>query len=168
MSSLMRCAAALAIAATAFPLATVAASAAPPATNGGTVVPLKNVLRRCDFSPVFVSPQMAAADASVSSIVRAGGGTVSADVHLSNPSSPGTHYDVKLIQAPQASQSLCGPGDPGVAVGSLDSDGAGQASTTVQGSIRSGTTGAWVLVQRPGQFAQDPSEFYSSDFVAPV
>ncbi len=168
MSTLTRCATVLAIAATAFPLATAVASAAPTGTNGTTVVPLKNVLRACDFSGTNSTLVSARADATVSSVIRAAGGTVTAEVHLSDPSSPGTHYDVRLIQAPRESQSPCGPGAPGVAVGSLDSDGAGQATTTLQDGIRSGTTGVWVFVQRPGQFTQDPAEFYTSDFLASV
>ncbi|MDT5229593.1 MAG: hypothetical protein QOJ56_3910 [Mycobacterium sp.] len=55
---------------------------------------------------------------------------------------------------------------PGVAVGGLDSDGAGQATTTLQDSIQPGTTGVWVFIQRPSQFSQNPAEFYTSDFVA--
>jgi hypothetical protein len=168
MSTPIRCAAVLAAALTAFPLATVAASADPTASNSTTVVPLKNTLRSCDFSGTNSTVVAARADASVSSVIRAAGSTVTAEVHLSDPSSPGSHYDVRLIQAPRVSQSPCGPGAPGVAVGSLDSDGAGQATTTVQDSIRSGTTGAWVFVQRPSQFSQDPAEFYTSDFVATV
>jgi hypothetical protein len=55
-----------------------------------------------------------------------------------------------------------------VAVGSLDSDGAGIANTTLQSSIQSGTTGAWLFVQRPSEFSQAPVEYYTSDFIAPV
>jgi len=168
MPTLARCAAILASAAAALSFAAAAASAAPAGNTGTTLVPLKNVLRTCDFSPTNSTLQAARADASVTSVIRAAGGKLTADVRLSDPSSPGTHYDVRLIQAPRGSQSPCGPGAPGVTVGSLDSDGAGQASTTLQDGIGSGTTGAWVFVQRPGQFSQDPAEFYTSDFVAPV
>lgn len=168
MLTITRCAAVLAIAATALPLSTAAASAAPTSTNGTTVVPLTNVLRECDYSVALSSVVSARADASVSAVIRAAGGTVSAEVYLSDPSSPGTHYDIRLIQAPRESQFPCGPGAPGVAVGSLDSDGAGQATTTVQDSIRSGTTGVWVTVQRPGQFSQDPAEVYTSIVLASV
>lgn len=168
MSTVARCATVLAIAATAFPLATVAASAAPTGNSGTTVVPLNNVLRECDYSVALSYVVAARADASVSSVIRSAGGTVSAEVRLSDPSLPGTHYDVRLIQAPRPSSSPCGPGAPGVAVGSLDSDGAGQATTTVQDGIRSGTTGAWVYVERPGQFSQDPVEYYTSIIIAPV
>jgi hypothetical protein len=53
-------------------------------------------------------------------------------------------------------------------VGGLDSDGAGVANTTVRDSIRSSTTGVWVFIRRPGQFSQNPDEFYTSDFPAKV
>ncbi|MDT5050613.1 MAG: hypothetical protein QOE94_3877 [Mycobacterium sp.] len=108
----------------------------------------------------------AQSDAAASSVIRATGGTVAAEVHLANPSSLGTHYDVRLIQLPRASNSPCGSAGPGVAVGGLDSDGAGQATTTLQDSIQPGTTGVWVFIQRPSQFSQNPAEFYTSDFVA--
>ncbi len=123
-------------------------------------------MRACDFNPLqWVGGQNRAA---ATSVIRAAGGTVTAEVHLSEPGSPGTHFDVSLIQAPRASSSLCGSGGPGVAVGSFDTDGAGQVTTTLQDRIQSGTTGAWVLIQRPNPFSQTPAEFYTSDFVAPV
>jgi len=164
--TLSRCAASLVISAAAFPIATVTASAAPAGTNGGTAVPLRAILRTCDFSPIIGAGSQNFGSAS--SVIRAGGNTVTAEVHLSEPGSPGTHYDVRLIQAPRASSSPCSSAGPGVAVGSLDSDGAGQATTTVQESIQPGATGAWVFIQRPSQFSQSPVEFYTSDFIAPV
>jgi hypothetical protein len=163
---LTRCAAIMAISAAAFPLATATASAAPVGTNGGTTVPLRSILRACDFSPLqWVGGQNSAA---ATSVIRSAGGTVTAEVHLSEPTSPGTHFDVRLIQAPRASSSPCGSASPGVAVGGLDTDGAGQATTTLQDSIQSGTTGVWVFIQSPSPFSQTPTEFYTSDFVAPV
>jgi hypothetical protein len=164
--TMTRWAASLLIATTAFPLATVVASAAPAGINGATTVPLRGILRTCDFSPI---PGGAAqSDATASAVIRATGGTVAAEVHLANPGSLATHYDVMLIQSPRPSNSPCGSAGPGVAVGGLDSDGPGQATTTVQDSIRPGTTGVWVFIQRPSQFSQNPAEFYTSDFVAPV
>jgi hypothetical protein len=161
-STLTCCAATLLVSATAFPFSSVAASAAP----GGTPVPLRSILRACDFNPLqWVGGENRAA---ATSVIRTAGGTVTAEVRLSEPGSPGTHFDVSLIQAPRASSSQCGSGGPGVAVGSLDTDGAGQATTTVQDRIQSGTTGAWVLIQRPNPFSQTPAEFYTSDFVAPI
>lgn len=149
-----------------FILNPVVAGAVPVGADGGTVVPLRSILRACDFSPI---PSGAAQiDAAASAIIRATGGTVTAEVHLANPGSLGTHYDVRLIQSPRPSNSPCGSAGPGVAVGGLDSDGSGQATTTLQDSIRPGTTGAWVFIQRPSPYSQNPAEFYTSDFIAPV
>jgi hypothetical protein len=162
--TLPRCAAVLAVTAVAWH--TPVASATPTGSTGATVVPLRSVMRACDFSPINGgAPQT---NATVSSVIRATGGAVVAEVHLSNPDSPGTHYELRLIQSPRASNSPCDAAGPGVAVGGLDSDGAGQASATLGDSIRSGTTGAWVFVSRPSEFSQTPAEFYTSDFVAPV
>jgi hypothetical protein len=158
----------------AFPTVLVAASALNPAvaaavpagTSGGTVVPLRSMLRACDFSPIPGGATQSRATASA--IIRATGGTVSAEVHLAEPGAPGAHYDVSLIQAPRAANAPCTSPGPGVAVAGLDSDGVGQATTTVQDSIRPGTTGAWVLIQRPSPYSQGPAEVYTSDFVAPA
>lgn len=161
----------LAVASALNPALAATASAVPAGANGGTVVPLRGILRACDFSPINGSPIAGGAahnNATASSVVRATGGTVSAEVHLADTSSPGTHYEVQLIQSPRASNSPCVSGGPGVAVGGLDTDGSGQATSTLQDSIRPGTTGVWVFIQRPGQFSQAPTEFYTSDFVAPV
>jgi hypothetical protein len=158
--TLSRCAAILTI------VAAAGATAAPAGASAGTPVPLRSVLRACDFSPIqWYSAQ---SDGSASSAISAGGGTVTAEVHLSEPGSPNTHFDVRLIQAPRASNSPCGAGGPGVAVGGLDTDGAGQATTTLQDRIQSGSTGAWVFIQRPNPYSQGPAEFYTSDFIASV
>jgi hypothetical protein len=157
-----------------FPAVLVAASALNPAvagavpvgTSGGTVVPMRSILRACDFTPIRGGA--AQSDATVSAVVRATGGRVFAEVHLSWPGSAGTHYDVSLIQAPRAASSPCTSPGPGVAVGALDTDGAGQASTTVQDSIRPGTTGVWLFVQRPSPLSQSPAEHYTSDIITPV
>lgn len=142
------------------------AEAIPASASNGTVVPLRSVMRACDFNPLqWVGGVNRGA---ATSVIRGAGGTVTADVHLSEPGSPGAHFDVSLIQAPRGSSSPCGSGGPGVAVGSLDTDGAGQATTTVQDRIQSGTTGAWVLIQQPSPYSQTPVEFYTSDFVAPI
>ena len=158
ISALARCAVPIVIA--------LAGSTAPAVADGGTVVPLRSILRACDFSPI---PDLASANrATASAVIHASGGTVTADVHLAEPGQPGTHYDVSLIQLPRASSASCDVAGPGVAVAGLDSDGVGQGSTTVRDSIRSGTTGVWVFIRRPAQFAQSPAEFYTSDFPATV
>jgi hypothetical protein len=155
--------AALAIAAMFSAAVTVPASAA-----AETTIPLRSMFRTCDFTAVNNGAAPAQSDAAVSAVVRKNGGTVSAEVHLSEPTSPGTHFNVSLIQAPRAASSPCYTPGPGVAVASLDTDGAGQGTTTVQDGIRSGTTGVWIFVQRPNPYSQSPMEYYTSDYLAPV
>jgi hypothetical protein len=138
----------------------------PAVASAGSPVPLRSIMRACDFNPLqWVG---GVNRASANSVITVSGGTVTAEVHLSEPGSPGTHFNVSLIQAPRASNAPCGSPGPGVAVGGLDTDGAGQATTTLQDRIQSGTTGAWVLIQRPSPYSQMPDEFYTSDFIAPV
>jgi hypothetical protein len=134
--------------------------------SAATTVPLRSILRSCDYSAIATGASQN--NATVSAAIRVIGGTVAADVNLSETSSPGTHFDVILIQAPRASTSPCVSTGPGVTVGGLDTDGVGQGATTVQDSVRSGTTGVWVFVRRPSPYSQTPLEFYTSDFVAPV
>jgi hypothetical protein len=50
----------------------------------------------------------------------------------------------------------------------MDTDGAGSGTATVQDAIRPGTTGVWVIVERPNGFSQIPAAYYTSEFVAPV
>lgn len=127
---------------------------------------MRSILRACDFSPI---PDRASTDRGMASaVIRAGGGSVTADVHFAEPGAPNAHYDVALIQVPRASSSPCdGPG-PGVAVGSLNTDGAGIANTTVSDGLRSGTTGVWVFIRQANPYSQSPAEFYTSDFPAKV
>jgi hypothetical protein len=163
-----------ALARRAFPAVLVAASAlnpvvagaVPVGTSGGTVVPMRSMLRACDFS--LLPGGNATSRAAASAVIRATGGTVTAEVHFAEPGAPGAHYNVSLIQAPRASSAPCTSPGPGVAVGSLDSDAVGQATTTVQDHIRPGTTGVWVFIQQPSPYSQTPAELYTSDFVAPV
>jgi hypothetical protein len=144
----------------------LAGSIAPAVAESGTVVPLRSILRACDFSPI---PDLSSASrGTASAVIHVNGGSVSADVHLAEPGQPGTHYDVSLIQVPRASTAPCDVPGPGVAVAGLDSDGAGVANATVRDGLRSGTTGVWVFIRRPAQFAQSPAEFYTSDFPAKV
>jgi hypothetical protein len=39
---------------------------------------------------------------------------------------------------------------------------------TIKEGIRPGTTGVWVIVERANPNSQNPAEFYTSEFVAPV
>lgn len=146
-------------------LTTGAASAAPPSSSGATTVPLRQILRTCDFT---LNPHVGGVGhGTATSVIRRAGSSAVADVRLVT-AEPDTHYDVGLIQAPRLSSATCGPGDPGTAYSSLNTDGAGTGAVTVQDGIRPGTTGVWVVIQRPDEHSQNPAEFYSSDFVAPV
>lgn len=162
----------LAVCVTAFtaamaPVAT--AGIAPTAAEAGTIVVLDSKLRRCDFSLVSVVPmvpQSALGTGSV--IVRSAGGKATAEVHLSDAPEPGTHFDVGLIQEPRPASANCGPGAPGTAFSGLDTDAAGSGTVTVSDAIAPATTGVWVVLQRPNPNSQNPAEFYTSEFVAPV
>jgi len=66
---------------------------------------------------------------------------------------------------PRLSASGCNAGDPGVIAGVLMTDPAGAGSVTLHGPVAPGATGAWMFISRPGEFAQTPDEFYTSDFV---
>ncbi|EFG77392.1 hypothetical protein HMPREF0591_2784 [Mycobacterium parascrofulaceum ATCC BAA-614] len=50
----------------------------------------------------------------------------------------------------------------------MQTDAAGNGTATVQDTIRPGTTGVWVIVERRNANSQNPAEFYTSEFVAPV
>jgi hypothetical protein len=93
---------------------------------------------------------------------------VVAEVNLVNTFMPNTHYDVGLIEVPRPTSAPCGPGDPGTAFAGLGMDASGRGTVTVQDRIRQGTTGVWVIIERPNSNQQDPAEFYTSEFVAPV
>jgi hypothetical protein len=158
ISTLARCAVPVAVA--------LAGSTAPAAAESGTVVPMRSILRACDFSPI---PDLSSTDRGMASaVIHVNGGTVTAEVHLAEPGQPGTHYDVSLIQVPRPSTAPCDVPGPGVAVAGLDSDGAGVANTTVRDGLRSGTTGVWVFIRRASPTSQSPAEFYTSDFPAKV
>ena len=44
----------------------------------------------------------------------------------------------------------------------------GNGTATVQEPIRPGTTGVWVIIERPNGNSQNPAEFYTSEFLVPV
>ena len=158
-------------------LATCGAACATVATTGlatagaeaGTIVVLDSKLRRCDFSLVSTVPMVPQSALGTGSVViHSAGGKAVAEVHLSDAPEPGTHFDVGLIQEPRPASANCGPGTPGTAFGGLDTDGAGGGTATVSDTIRQGTTGVWVIVERPNPNSQNPAEYYTSEFVAPV
>ena len=139
------------------------------AADGSTRVPLVSDLRRCDFSRVNNQlPILRPALGSASSVIQITGSSATAEVHLLSPANPGTHYDVGLIQEPRPSSATCGPGDPGTAFAGMDTDASGSATVTVRSALRPGTTGVWVIVERPSGNAQNPAENYTSDFLVPA
>lgn len=133
-----------------------------------TKVALKGKLRACDFTVTGTSYATAVGAATASALISTTGSQVVADVTLANPSEPGTHFDVLLIQLPRPASAGCGPGNPGIAVGILDTDASGQGHTVVQGNKMQGATGAWLIVDRPADHSIDPAEFYTSEFVVPI
>jgi hypothetical protein len=139
------------------------------AADDGTTVVFDNYLRRCDFSKIAAAPQVPRPMLGTgSALIHAGGSKAVAEVHLVDAPEPGTHFDVGLIQVPRPASAACGPGDPGTAFTGMDTDAAGSGTATVQDTIRPGTTGVWIFVQRPNANSQNPAEFYTSEFVAPV
>ena len=93
-----------------------------------------------------------------------GTSTVTADVHLA-VGKPNTPYNVRLIQVPRPASQPCNAGDPGVATGVLNTDGVGTGAVTVQDSVRSGATGAWVFIEGPPDPGEIRGEFYTSDLI---
>jgi hypothetical protein len=139
------------------------------AAEGTTRVPLTSDFRRCDFSlSTFASLEERPRLGSGSAVIHVAGSRVIAEVHLFDQPSPNTHFDVGLIQEPRPAPVTCGPGAPGTAYTGMDTDGAANGTATVQDTIRPGTTGVWVIVERPNAFSQDPAEFYTSGFLVPV
>ena len=139
------------------------------AAEGTTRVPLQSDLRHCDFSlnttaPLVERPRLG----SGAAVIHVAGSRVIAEVQLFDQPSPNTHFDVGLIQEPRPAPVTCGPGAPGTAYTGLDTDGAANGTATVADTIRPGTTGVWVVVERPSAFSQDPAEFYTSGFLVPV
>ena len=141
-----------------------AAAADAPATGGATSVPLISIFRTCDFVDTrWVS---ATGTGSGSALIgTSGSNQVSAQVNLAT-AQPNTRYTVRLIQVPRASERTCTAGDPGVAVGELFTDGNGTGSTTVQGPLVQGATGAWVSVDGPPKPGRVIGEFYTSEVLA--
>jgi hypothetical protein len=106
---------------------------------------LRQALRRCDFSSLGTVPMVPRPDDGDGvAVIHISGSNASAQVRLVDPDEPGAHFDVGLIQEPRPRM------------------------VTIQESIRQGATGVWVIVERPNPNSQNPAEFYTSEFVAPV
>jgi len=159
------CTAAIAVAI--FPAATLEIARA--AAESGTRVALQSAERLCDFTKVAIAPRLPRPMMGTGlAIINTSGSKAVAQVHVTIPNEPGTHYDVGLIQEPRPSSATCGPSDPGTAFTGMDTDAAGNATVTVADGIRQGTTGVWVIVERADPNSQNPAEFYTSEFVVPA
>jgi hypothetical protein len=154
-----------------FACATIAAfTAVLPLTTAATAsaatqMPLASTLRACDnthLDYVFAREY----GRGFAEVTTPGSNTVAAKFTLET-AVPFTHYNVRIIQVPRPTNN-CAPGDPGVIAGGFETDGEGNGGTTIQGPIKSGATGAWVVIDRPSDNTQTPAEFYSSDFIAAI
>lgn len=146
---------------TALAIASAVAVASP--AGATTVVPLVQTLRACDFTPA-INVQSKGNGIARADITATTSKTVIAHVQLL-AATPGTHYTVRLIQAPNISAS-CTAGDSGVVSGGMDTNAAGAATLTLQDAISENSSGAWIFVDRPAQHSQTPAEFYTSAFIA--
>ncbi len=50
--------------------------------------------------------------------------------------------------------------------GAVQTDAVGAGTTTIAGPAANGSTGAWVVVERPSDSSQTPAEFYTTEFIA--
>ncbi|TPG29608.1 hypothetical protein [Mycolicibacterium hodleri] len=146
-----------------------AALAAPPASAAPvdvsmSVMPLSSNWRACDGT--LLKWVDAVGDARATAHVGAHSGAVITTIDMAT-ALPNTHYDVRVIQVPRSPMG-CEAGAPGVIVGGLQTDAAGVGSTTFQGPVQSGATGAWVIVERPSGSSQTPAEFYTSEFATSI
>src|SRR5262249_41617323 len=115
------------------------------ATGEARYVPLSAFLRRCDWSDDTYVP--ADTEGTGYAMISRTGNTVTAEVHMLAVRSD-IWYGVRLVLVPRPGIG-CGAGDPGVGVGRLYTDGAGNGTVTVQAPVMSGATGAWVSVEGP-------------------
>ncbi|WP_299557178.1 hypothetical protein [uncultured Mycolicibacterium sp.] len=133
--------------------------------GGGSRLALATVLRNCAHQDL--GSHAPSGNGWALATVRSDGRTVTADVELA-VGQRNTTYQVRLIQLPRPASAPCEPGDPGVTGGVLVTDFAGTGRTTVTGALMPGATGAWVKIELPSPYSQVPSEYYTSDGVAPV
>lgn len=142
-----------------------ATAAAAPTDGQGTFLPFSSVLRRCDFSAQSYVP--ASGYGRPTAYLRRSGTTVVAEVQMAT-ATPNTRYEVRVIQGPRPSSASCSAGAEGVAAGVMHTDAVGAASVTVEGPVRAGATTAWVSIELPSRFSQQPEEFYTSDIMAGI
>jgi hypothetical protein len=133
--------------------------------GGGTLVPLANVLRRCDHSND--THVRVGGDGQGWTVIGRTGNRVTAQVVLQGGSSD-TQYMVRFIEMPRSANATCGPGSPGTAVAPLFSDAGGNGTITLEQGVMPGATGAWVLIEGPHTYRTPFGEYYSSDYVTAI
>lgn len=126
--------------------------------NRATITPMSQLLRRCDHTDDTHVTSRASGNAIA--VIGSSGSDVIAEVKLER-GEPGLRYYARLIEMPPRS-NRCGAGNPGVAVGTIDTDGGGNGNVTVVQPVLPGASGAWVFMEGP------PGDVYSSDIVAPI
>jgi hypothetical protein len=136
-----------------------------PDPNGAVRVELGPTKRDCSFNPVGgpaasttggIRPRTD--QGSGFAIIGTTLGQLVAEIHLAN-AVPNAAYNVRLIEMPT---STCPPGAPGVAVGRILTDPAGNGIAELESDVVPGATGAWVVV------LDEVGQMYTSDTVAPV
>jgi hypothetical protein len=147
--------------------AAVAAPPEQPDPNGADRVELGATTRDCSFNPVgdpaasttaAMRPRPRTDQGSGFAIIGTTLNQVIAEVHLTN-AVPNAADNVRLIELPS---STCAPGAPGVAVGTLQTDAAGNGILDLRIDVIPGATGAWVAV------LDESGQVYTSNTVAPV
>lgn len=151
------------VAAAAAALTVVGATLGVGSAAASSPMPLVSKWRACDFT-LIKWVDAVGYGRPIAYVGPAGDGTMVAKVDIAS-ALPNTAYNVKVVQVPRPSNQ-CAPGDAGVLTGTLHTDAAGVGTTTVQGPIAEGKTGAWVAVELPSAYSQTPAEFYTSQFVA--
>jgi len=147
----------------------IGAASANPGAVGTTTVALDATLRDCDFTTVRNPPLEQAPALGTGQVrIHTTGSTAVAEVFLSDSPDPGTQFTVGIIEEPRPSSANCGPGAPGTSYTSMVTDAAGTGTVTVKDNLRPGTTGVWVMIERPNPHAQDPAEYYTTEFVVPA
>jgi hypothetical protein len=148
-------------------LTTAGTSAADPTASGlASVVAMNTTFRDCDFTPAF-NVAAGGPGRAFAVIHHETSSALAAEVHL-DTGRPYTHYDVRLIQAPQPASVACTGGDPGIAEVGLDTDAAGNGTVTFGDARRPGKTGAWVFLTLAGEGSQIPAESYASDYILAI
>ena len=153
------------IAATAAALSIAGATLGIGTAAASSPMPLVSKWRDCDFT-LIKWVDAVGYGRPVAYVGPAGDGSMVAKVDIDS-ALPNTAYNVRVVQVPRPSHA-CAAGDPGVLTGTLHTDAAGVGTTTIQGPIADGKTGAWVAVELPFVNDTATTEIYTSGFIASI